>query len=86
MAVPDPANGGCRERAARLLEGIELLLEKNPTNDLAILRVRQGDSFSKLPPPLHLSDANPKLGEETIVVGFPLGSILGASHKVTIGT
>jgi S1-C subfamily serine protease len=53
-------------------------------NDLAVLRIRQ-DETAALPSPLILSESDLKLGQDVLVVGFPLGSLLGSSHKVSKG-
>ena len=54
-------------------------------NDLALLRV-VGEEIGNLPSPLPLADgADVKLGAEALVVGFPLGDVLGVDHKVTSG-
>lgn len=61
------------------------VLVADPSNDLALLRV-VGEDVGTLPPSLPLADASDvKLGAETVVVGFPLGDVLGTDHKVTSG-
>ncbi len=64
------------------------IVMKDERNDLAILRLREaGNTLSKLGPlPYHL--ARPQevaLGQDIVTMGFPLGSELGESHKITTG-
>ena len=63
--------------------GVEVVVA-DPINDLAILRFTQQELLVTADP-LELSGAEPRLGEDAIVIGFPLGSLLGTSHKVTTG-
>lgn len=56
----------------------------DPVNDLALLR--PSDAGVAFPEPMRLTDSvELKLGQDAVVLGFPLGSVLGASHKVTTG-
>lgn len=55
------------------------------SNDLALLRV-VGEDLRNLPSSVSLARVGDlKLGGETVVIGFPLGDVLGADHKVTSG-
>jgi serine protease Do len=64
------------------------ILMKDERNDLAILRLRGAEEFlGKLGPlPYHLARPNEvRLGQDIVTMGFPLGSELGESHKITTG-
>lgn len=57
-------------------------------NDLAVLKLRDADKVlaSLGPLPYHLAKPNEvALGQDIVTMGFPLGSELGESHKITTG-
>jgi len=61
---------------------------KDKRNDLAILKLREAEEIlPKLGPlPYHLARPDEVgLGQEIVTMGFPLGSELGESHKITTG-
>jgi S1-C subfamily serine protease len=64
------------------------LVMTDKRNDLAVLRFRPTKELSKRLGPLPYRVAAPKnvkVGQETVVIGFPLGSDLGRNHKVGTG-
>lgn len=71
--------------------GLELdanLIMKDKRNDLAVLQVKDKaalkDRVSSLPYRL-AKRSDIKVGQETVTIGFPLGSDLGRNHKVGTG-
>lgn len=61
---------------------------KDERNDLAILKLRDAEEFlSKLGPlPYYLARPDEvNVGQDIVTMGFPLGSELGESHKITTG-
>jgi S1-C subfamily serine protease len=62
-----------------------VLLDK--ANDIALLRMipREGKGPATLRPLKIVGSAAAKLGEGVYTIGFPLGELLGSSHKVAAG-
>ncbi len=63
------------------------LVTADKTNDLAVLKLIHGGSGeSNKQKPLQITAfSQEKIGEELYTIGFPLGDILGSSHKVAAG-
>jgi S1-C subfamily serine protease len=64
------------------------LVMTDKRNDLAVLRFRPTPEMMQRLGPLPYRVAAPhnvKVGQETVVIGFPLGSDLGRNHKVGTG-
>ncbi len=57
------------------------------TNDVAVLKIiPTGLGETDRPKPLKISAFSPaRIGEELFTIGFPLGDLLGRSHKVATG-
>lgn len=54
---------------------------RHSKNDLAVLRVKGGQRIA----PVKLRDTPPKLGEEVVVLGYPLAGFLSDTIKITTG-
>jgi serine protease Do len=64
------------------------VLARDEANDLAVLRVLPKDrgAIPNVTPIAVVDSGDVRLGEQVYTLGFPLGSILGESPKVTEGT
>ena len=76
---------GAREVTLRLVSGDNFqaqVAELHPSLDLAYLKINSSRSFT----PIAFGDSDDaRVGEEIIVIGFPLGQTLGAEPTISIG-